>query len=116
MNNVTVDAGFIIDLKLSRIVEIVAAMFYGHVSLATSRTETIDTRKSFSLLLDSLVWFYHFNIFCFVNPTLCRNCQFFRTISLSTFSDLTSSIIVHSRSCNVAISVSRKCQLLSNHF
>jgi hypothetical protein len=40
MNNVTVDPSFIIDLKLSRIVEIVAAMFYGHVSLATSRTET----------------------------------------------------------------------------
>jgi hypothetical protein len=39
MNNVTVDPSFIIDLKLSRIVEIVAAMFYGHVSLATSRTE-----------------------------------------------------------------------------
>jgi hypothetical protein len=50
MNNVTVDPSFIIDLKLSRIVEIVAAMFYGHVSLATSRTETTDTRKSFSLL------------------------------------------------------------------
>jgi hypothetical protein len=46
MNNVTVDAGFIIDLKLSRIVEIVAAMFNGHVSLATSRTAYSDYKHA----------------------------------------------------------------------